>query len=99
MFGAKLPTSAGLQLLRAVEAVMRQYYDVLSNGSPRPKQQSMGNFTEAMEKIPTIDPRMLDVLKGIKNLRRNPLAHPQELESDDVKSQRSMSPRARLRQW
>src|SRR5580698_6628060 len=72
-FAFQLATSAGFQLLRSVEAVMRQYYDVLSNGAPRPARESMGNFTDAMEKIPTIDPRMLGVLKDIKNLRRNPL--------------------------
>jgi hypothetical protein len=81
----KLPTSAGFQLLRAVEGVMHQFYDVLSGGAPRPVKRNMGDYIAAMEKIPTIDSLMLDVLKNIKNLRRNPLMHPEDfLDMDEA---------------
>jgi hypothetical protein len=81
----KQATAAGFQLLRSVEAVMHQYYDVISNGAERPKTRNMGLYIEAMEKIVGIDKRMLEVLRGIKNLRRNPLAHPEDfLEMKDA---------------
>jgi hypothetical protein len=81
----KQATAAGFQLLRSVEAVMHQYYDVISNGAERPKTRNMGLYIEAMEKIAGIDKRMLEVLRGIKNLRRNPLAHPEDfLEMKDA---------------
>jgi len=73
----KLPTSAGFQLLRAVEGVMHEFYDVLSGGAPRPKRREMGGYIDALEKLKTIDPKMVDVLRGIKNLQRNPLMHPE----------------------
>jgi hypothetical protein len=81
----KLATAGGFQLLRAVEAVMHQYYDVVSRGAKRPESRNMGQYIAAMEKIAGIDQRMLEVLRGIKNLRRNPLAHPEDfLEMEDA---------------
>jgi hypothetical protein len=81
----KQATAAGFLLLRAVEDVMHNYYDVLSNGAPRPKQRSMGVYIDALEKIREVNPEMLEVLRNIKNLRRNPLMHPEHrLEMDDA---------------
>jgi hypothetical protein len=83
--GLKLPTSAAFQFLRAVEGVMHQFYDVLSGGQPRPKRRNMGDYIDALEALNTVDPKMLDVLRNIKNLRRNPLMHPQDfLEMDEA---------------
>jgi hypothetical protein len=81
----KQATAAGFQLLRSVEAVMYQYFDVVSNGAERPRKRSMGLYIAEMENISGIDQRMLEVLRGIKNLRRNPLAHPDDfLEMKDA---------------
>ena len=64
---------------------MHQYYDVVSNGAERPTNRNMGAYIVAMERIVGIDGRMLEVLRGIKNLRRNPLAHPEDfLEMKDA---------------
>ena len=83
--GLKLATSAGFQLLRAVEGVMHEFYDVLSGGSPRPNRREMGGYIDALEKLKTVDPQMIDVLRGIKNLRRNPLMHPEDfLDMDEA---------------
>jgi hypothetical protein len=83
--GLKLPTSAGFQLLRSVEGVMHTFYDVLSGGAARPAKRNMGDYIAAMEKLSTVDPRMLDVLRSIKNLRRNPLMHPEQfLDMDEA---------------
>jgi hypothetical protein len=81
----KLPTAAGFELLRSVEDVMHDYYDVLSNGAPRPTRRSMGDYIDALEKLPDVASSMLEVLRSIKNLRRNPLMHPEHrLEIDDA---------------
>jgi hypothetical protein len=81
----KLPTAAAFHFLRSVEAIMRQYFDALSGGVPRPKRENMGEYIGALEKIDAVDDRMLEVLKSVKNLRRNPLMHPQDfLEPDDA---------------
>ncbi len=81
----KQATSAGFLLLRAVEDVMHNYYDVLSNRAPRPHRRSMGDYIDAMEKIPDVAPEMLEVLRSIKNLRRNPLMHPEHrLDMEDA---------------
>jgi hypothetical protein len=81
----KQATAAGFLLLRAVEDVMHNYYDVLSNGAPRPARRNMGDYIDALEKIPSVSLEMLEVLRSIKNLRRNPLMHPEHrLEMDDA---------------
>ena len=64
---------------------MHQYYDVVSNGAPRPKRRNMGEYIEALENVSGKDDRMVAVLRDIKNLRRNPLMHPEEfLELEDA---------------
>jgi hypothetical protein len=81
----KLPTAAGFLLLRSVEDVMHDYYDVLSNGAARPARRSMGDYIAALETLPDVAPAMLEVLRSIKNLRRNPLMHPEHrLDIDDA---------------
>ena len=73
----KCATAAGFHLLRSVEAVMRSYYDVVSDGAARPARDNMGQYIEALEKLPNASPKMTAVLRDIKNLQRNPLAHPE----------------------
>jgi hypothetical protein len=78
-------TAAGFLFLRAVEDVMHNYYDVISSNTQRPKRRNMGDYIDALEKIPAVRPEMLEVLRSIKNLRRNPLMHPEHrLKMDDA---------------
>jgi hypothetical protein len=45
----------------------------------------MGDYLNVLENVSDVSPTMLDVLRGIKNLRRNPLMHPgHRLEMDDA---------------
>jgi hypothetical protein len=45
----------------------------------------MGDYIDALEKLPDVASSMLEVLRSIKNLRRNPLMHPEHrLEIDDA---------------
>lgn len=80
-----LPTAAGFHLLRALEAVLRQYYDVMSGGKSRPKQKhgqdaAMGAYINAIEQY-GVDPKSISVLREIKDLHRNPRIHPEDVMS------------------
>jgi hypothetical protein len=75
-----LPTAAGFHLLRAVESAVREYYDVLSNGAPRPKHKAgndapMGTFINEIENLGA-NKDIVDMLRNIKTLYRDPHMHP-----------------------
>lgn len=74
----ELGTSAGFHLFRAVESVLRQYWDHVSGKQARPKQRSLGVYLAAMEKHSCGDPKIIAALKQIKDLHRNVLIHPEE---------------------
>jgi hypothetical protein len=81
----KQATAAGFLFLRSVEDMMHDYYDIISNGAPRPQRRNMGDYINALERLPDVSRSMLEVLASIKNLRRNSLMHPdQRLEMDDA---------------
>ena len=73
----ELPTAAGFHFMRATEAVLHKYYDVISGGKSRPRNRNMGRYIEALEKTHKVDPKILAVLRQIKDLHRNPIAHPE----------------------
>jgi hypothetical protein len=72
-----LATAAGFHLLRAVESVLRKYYDVLSENAPRPERASMGVYLDAILQLPKVDKDLESVLRQIKKLHRDPIAHPE----------------------
>jgi hypothetical protein len=81
----KQATAAGFLLLRSVEGMMHDFYDVISNDAPRPERRNMGDYIAALETVDGTSPEMLGVLRSIKNLRRNPLMHhDHRLEMDDA---------------
>jgi len=73
----ELPTAAGFHLHRANESVIGCYWDVVSDGKPRPKEKNMGVYLRQMEKENFGDEKIRSALKDIKNLHRNPLIHPE----------------------
>ncbi len=75
-----LPTAAGFHMLRAMESVLRESFDVLSGGAARPKTSqggdaAMGTYIVEIEKHGAAK-ETLEVLRQIKNLHRNPHMHP-----------------------
>lgn len=74
----ELSTASGFHVLRATESVIRRYWEVVSSGKPHPKPRNMGTYIHRMEKAKMGAPKVLAVLKQIKDLHRNPLAHPEE---------------------
>lgn len=74
----ELGTSAGFHMFRAAESVLRQYWDHVSGKKARPKQRNIGVYLAAMEKHGCGDPKIIGVLRQIKDLHRNALIHPEE---------------------
>lgn len=94
-----LPSAAGFHIIRALENVVRSYYDLVTNGRPRPDNQSMGVLVKRIEELAdpkkTPDPEkritlsekdeiILSVLNQIKNLHRNPYIHEVVLKMKEV---------------
>jgi hypothetical protein len=76
------PTAAGFHLHRANEAVLRKYWDSVTNGKKRPKNANMGSFLAELRKSNSGNPATLSQLQALKDFHRNPLMHPdQSLES------------------
>lgn len=80
----ELPTAAGFHLHRAHEAVLRVYWDCVTGGLKRPKQQNMGEYLKQLDKLEKGRPAVRSHLRSIKDFHRNPLMHPeQSLSSTD----------------
>jgi hypothetical protein len=74
----ELPNGAGFHLHRIGELVMRRYYDVVSNGKPRPEQRNISAYIDALKNAGVKNKKILSALAGLKNFHRNPLLHPDE---------------------
>jgi hypothetical protein len=71
-----LPTAAGFHLMRAVESLLRHYYEVLSKGASRPARGAMGTYLDAILQLPGGDKELHAALKQIKTFYRDPIAQP-----------------------
>ena len=81
----EVPTAAAFHFLRATEAVLHRYYEELSGGHKRPRIRNMGKYIEALEKISSVDKKVLAVLRQLKDLHRNPIMHPEiSLDMDEA---------------
>jgi hypothetical protein len=85
-----LPTAAGFHMMRSIESVLHNYWDIVSGGKPRPKfangnDAAMGTFINEVEKEGA-DAKVVATLRQIKDLHRNPLMHPADVlsESDAI---------------
>ena len=80
-------TAAGFHILRATEAVLKQYYLAICKPDPLPKKfSSMGWADYIGELYKSTDPqvkKMVAVLQQIKDLDRNLIAHPEIFLSED----------------
>lgn len=74
----ELPTAAGFHLLRATEAMLDEYYDVIATQKNLPEKATMGQ-TVAYLKSNGGDSKVVAVLEQLTSLHRNPLMHPQDV--------------------
>lgn len=73
-----LGTGAGFHLLRALEIVIKAYWDVVMEGAPLPANRNLGNYIREMEQAGKGQPKVLTSLRQIKDHHRNELMHPEE---------------------
>ncbi|MBB4366750.1 hypothetical protein GGD65_007824 [Bradyrhizobium sp. CIR18] len=80
----KLNTAAGFHLHRANEAVLRKYWDVVSDGAPRPVRGNMGDYLNQMKQNNFGNENVRAALEHLVKFHRNPLMHPdQSLQNSD----------------
>jgi hypothetical protein len=70
-----LASAAAFHLFGALESVLKEYYDRLSGGKPRPNNASMGAYINALEGMPGVDQKLIAALRQVKDLHRNPAIH------------------------
>lgn len=74
----EVPTAAGFHLHRANEAVLRAYWDHVTDGAKRPKENNMGVYLAALDKLDKGNKSVRAHLQSIKDFHRNPLMHPEQ---------------------
>jgi hypothetical protein len=72
----ELGTACGFHLFRGVESVVRRYYGELTGGAAKPKQRNLGVYIRALEDCEA-DAKIIAALRQLKDLHRNPIAHPE----------------------
>ncbi len=69
-------TACGFHTFRATEAVLRRYWDEATNGKTRPTPQTLGNMAGQLEMCKCGDDKVIEALKQMTKLHRNPISHP-----------------------
>ncbi len=72
----ELSTACGFHTFRVVESVLRRYYKAVANEDLPEDKKSLGGILHLMKTKNVGDPNVLAALQQIKDLHRNPLAHP-----------------------
>lgn len=75
-----LPTAAGFHMLRAAEALIREYMTVVIGAPPKLKSRNWGRYIDILEKHGA-DQRILAALDQIREMHRNPIMHPEDFLS------------------
>ena len=81
----ELPTASGFHAFRAVESVVKQYYEKLASKPwPDNELRALGNYIKKLEALKA-PKKITDALKQTKDNYRNPLFHPDDtLEVDEA---------------
>lgn len=72
----EVATGCGFHVFRVMEAVVKRYWDEVSSGAKRPKLQTLGNYAAEMEKRNIGDEKVVESVKQMTRLHRNPIIHP-----------------------
>lgn len=89
----ELATACGFHTFRVVESVLRKYYETVSGGVPTPlEKRSIGGILYLLKENSIGSSTVIAALQQIKDLHRNPLAHPDvSISSDEAISLIGMS--------
>lgn len=77
----ELATACGFHIFRVTEAVVKRYWDHVSKGATRPSLETLGTFAAEMEKQKFGDIKVIESIKQMTRLHRNPLIHPEVILS------------------
>jgi hypothetical protein len=72
-----LATAAGFHLVRGAESVLRGYYKEVTGVMPKIKDRNWGAFIKVLEKHPDASPKIIKLLRDLKDDYRNPILHPE----------------------
>jgi hypothetical protein len=73
----ELPTACGFHTFRVIESVARRYWDQVTSGAARPRLETLGNLAAELEKNALGDAKIVEAIKQMTKLHRNPLIHPE----------------------
>ena len=73
----ELATAAGFHIIRGTEAVLRQYYAVVTGKQPKNKMRSWRAYYKQLLKN-DVDPKIIAVIDQMRELYRNPIFHPED---------------------
>jgi len=73
----EVATGSGFHVFRVTESVVKRYWDEVSGGTKRPKLQTLGNFAFELEKRKFGDEKIIESIKQMTRLHRNPIIHPE----------------------
>lgn len=72
----ELATACGFHTFRVTESVVRRYWDQVAK-KPRPNLETLGTFAAELEKAKLGDTKVVEAIKQMTKLHRNPLIHPE----------------------
>jgi len=73
----ELGTACGFHLFRVTESVVKRYWDEVTNKAKRPKLETLGNYAAELEKREVGDEKIVESIKQMTRLHRNPTIHPE----------------------
>ncbi len=73
----EIPTAAGFHILRALESVIKKYYEVLAKKAWPHAQRDWGKYIDELKKLSAPD-KVTAALDQIRKNYRNPLLHPED---------------------
>jgi hypothetical protein len=77
------PTASVFHVLRAVESVMAEYFNLVT-GKPMPtRMRNWGIYLKSLAKHPDSSPKVVAFLDHLRDNYRNPILHPDVLVSED----------------
>lgn len=79
----EVPTACGFHTFRIVEAILRRYWDEVTGNKKRPKPETLGKFASEMYQGNFGDTKIVEAIKQLAALHRNPLAHPDVVLTND----------------
>lgn len=81
----ELPTAVAFHIHRAIEAILRRYWECVTGNRPKPKPRNVGIYLTALKKLGCGDEKVIAALEQLKDLHRNVVIHPEEnLSSEDA---------------